>query len=75
MLLPVLTNPLRDEELRLSSYKILMQNNPSILTCQMIAAVIARESTGLGPRSNQLVSYIISDLRTSVKHDKNNPTK
>lgn len=35
----------------------------------MIAGVIAREAAGRGPRSNQLVSFVASDLRTSINYD------
>jgi hypothetical protein len=46
-----------------------MQNDPSLLTCQMIGGVIAREAVGRGPRSNQFVSFVASDLRTSINYD------
>ncbi|CAB4031602.1 vitellogenin N domain, partial, partial [Paramuricea clavata] len=68
-LLPILANPLVDPEIRISCYKILMQNDPSLLTCQMIGGVIAREAAGRGPRSNQFVSFVASDLRTSINYD------
>ena len=53
----------------MSCYKVLILGDPSFITCEMIAAVIAREAAGLGPRSNQLVSFVVSDLRTSIYYD------
>lgn len=67
--MPLIANPLVDPEIRASCYKIIMQNDPSLLTCQMLASVLAREAAGKGPRSNQFVSFVASDLRTSVNYD------
>ena len=36
----------------------------------MMAGVLAREAAGHGPRSNQFVSFVVSDLRTSIQYDK-----
>lgn len=69
-LLPIFASPVRDAELRIACYKILFQSDPSLHTCQMIANVVLREAVGRGPRSNQVLSFIASDLRTSINQDK-----
>ena len=68
-LFPIFANPVKDPESRMSCYKVLILGNPSLITCEMIAAVIGREAWGQGPRSNQLVSFVVSDLRTSIYYD------
>ena len=71
--MPILVNPLMDAELRIACYKILIASDPSLLTCQMIASIIAREVAIGKPRSNQVVSFVASDIRASMVLDPFNP--
>lgn len=73
--MPLMASPFVDPEIRGSCYKIIILNDPSLLTCQMIAAILAREAVGKGPRSNQFVAFVLSDLRTSVNYDNIDPVK
>ncbi|XP_028396275.1 vitellogenin-2-like [Dendronephthya gigantea] len=68
-LLPVLANPLVDPEIRASCYKVLTRVDLNLATYQILAGVLAREAIALGPRSNQFVSFVVSDLRTSINYD------